>query len=177
MHGDPWTEERDQELRQWCANGRSNKEIAELAGRTEEAISQHKHNLGLRGGSATCQREGCGAPVVQGANGRPGNYCSQVCARWDWYEATEGHKSPVEIKGVCAYCGKSFARMVKHVGPGQSESGLASYCSRDCDKAAWYERRKAGPGGAEFMRERSERSIRRHLERGRARREAREAAS
>jgi len=36
MHGDPWTEEADQELRQF-ANGRSNKEIAELAGRSERA--------------------------------------------------------------------------------------------------------------------------------------------
>jgi hypothetical protein len=155
MHGDPWTEERDQELRQWFANGRSNKEMAELAGRTEEAIGKRKQFLGLRGGSATCQREGCGAPVVQGAT-RPANYCSQTCAEWAHYEATEGHKSLVEVKGVCAHCGKSFARMVRPLrGAG---TGLSAYCSRDCDKAAWYERRKAEPGWQEFMRVRSERS-------------------
>jgi len=167
MNGDPWTDERDQELRQWFANGRSNKEIAELAGRTEEAIEQRKHRLGLRGGSATCQREGCGAPVVQGANGRPANYCSEVCAGWAWYEAEVGHKSLVEVKGVCAYCKKPFARMVRPLrGAG---TGLAAYCSRDCDKAAWYQRRKAEPGWQEFMRERSLRSLRRYYERREAR--------
>jgi hypothetical protein len=160
MHGDPWTEERDQELRQWAANGRSNKELAELAGRTEEAIEQHKHRLGLRGGSATCQREGCGAPVVQPANGRPGNYCSTACANWAHYEATEGHKPSTEVKGVCAYCAQPFARMVRPIAGGGQ--GLSAYCSRDCDKAAWYERMKAGPDGQAFMRERSERSIRRY---------------
>lgn len=127
MNGDPWTDERDQELRQWFANGRSNKEIAELTGRTEDAIEQRKHLLGLRGGSATCRR--CGAPLIK-KNGRPGNYCNQVCAAWSRYEAGIGHKPLVEIKGVCAHCGKPFARMMKPWGRGQGESGLSAYCSQ-----------------------------------------------
>src|ERR1035437_5414338 len=97
MNGDPWTDERDQELRRWFANGRSNKELAELTGRTEDAISHRKALLGLRGGSATCQR--CGVPLVQGAP-RPANYCSPACATWAHYEAQVGHKPLVEIKGV-----------------------------------------------------------------------------
>jgi hypothetical protein len=155
MNGDPWTEQHDQELRQWFANGRSNKEIAELAGRTENAIVKHKGLLGLRGGSATCQR--CGALVVQKA-GRPANYCSTACANWGYYEVIEGHKSLVEVKGVCAYCEKPFARMVRPRGQSPAGSAASAYCSRDCDKAAWYQRQKSGPGGHEFMRVRSERT-------------------
>jgi hypothetical protein len=156
MHADPWTKELNQELRQWFANGRSNREIAELTGRTENAIEQHKHRLGLRSGSATCQR--CGLPLKK-KNGRPANYCNEVCARWARYEAETGHKPPVEIKGVCAHCEKPFARMVRPMrGPG---AAFSAYCSRDCDKAAWYLRQKTGPGGREFMRVRSERSLRR----------------
>jgi hypothetical protein len=162
MHGDPWTQERDQELRQWHEDGRSNKEIAELTGRTDEAIEQHKHRLGLRGGSDTCQR--CGLPLRK-KNGRPGNYCGQPCENWARYEAQHGHRPPVEIKGVCAYCGKDFARTVKPRGRGQSESGQSAYCSRDCDKAAWYQRMKAGPAGQAFLAERSARSLRRYYER------------
>jgi len=156
MNGDPWTIEADQELRQWFANGRSNKEMAELTGRTEDAITQHKHRLGLRGGSATCQRSGCGLPLIR-KNGRPGNYCSQVCSTWPLYEVTVGHKSPVEVKGVCAYCKKPFARTKKPTGP-RGLTAASAYCSRDCDKAAWYLREKAKPGGREFMAVRNERS-------------------
>jgi hypothetical protein len=154
MNGDPWTDERDQELRQWFANGRSNKEMAELLGRTEDAIVQRKHRLGLRSGSATCQR--CGLPLTK-KDGRPANYCTRTCEQWARYEAGVGHKPSVEVKGVCVHCGKPFARTV---GPqGRESSAASAYCSRDCDKAAWYLREKAGPGGREFMRERSQRSI------------------
>ena len=153
MNGDPWTAEADQELRQWYANGRSNREIAELAGRTKDAIGRRKAFLGLRGGSATCRR--CGAPVKKSIT-RPANYCTTECAEWAHYEATVGHKPSVEVKGVCAYCKKPFARMVRPLrGAG---TGLSAYCSRDCDKAAWYERRKAEPGWQEFMRVRAERA-------------------
>jgi hypothetical protein len=166
MNGDPWTDEGEQELRQWFANGRSNKEIAELTGRSVWAIERRKHLLGLRSGSATCQR--CGAPLIK-KNGRPGNYCNQVCAAWSRYEAGIGHLPMVEVKGVCAHCEKPFARTVRPWGPGQLQSAAAAYCSRDCDKAAWYQREKAGPDGQEFMRVRSQRSI----ERWRRRRKAR----
>jgi hypothetical protein len=154
MHGDPWTIEADQELRQWYANGRSNKEMAELAGRTYDAIMKRKAHLGLRGGSATCRL--CGVPLVQGA-GRPANYCSQACAEWAHYEATVGHKPLVEVKGVCAYCKKPFARTQRPWGR-PNKSALSAYCSRDCDKAAWYLRRKSEPGWQEFMRVRAERA-------------------
>lgn len=107
MHGDPWTDQANQELRQWSADGRSNREIAELTGRTEDAITQQKHRLGLRGGSATCQR--CGASLMK-KDGRPANYCSRACEHWARYEAEHGHRPLVEIKGVCAHCGESFAR-------------------------------------------------------------------
>jgi hypothetical protein len=153
-NGDPWTGECDQELRQWSANGRSIKEMAELTGRTGDAISHRKALLGLRGGSATCRR--CGAPVKKSPT-RPANYCTTECAEWAHYEATVGHKPSVEVKGVCAHCEKPFARMVGPTGP-QGPTAAAAYCSRDCDKAAWYLRQKTGPRGREFMRERSERS-------------------
>jgi len=155
MHGEPWTEEHDQELRQWFANGRSGKEIAKLAGRTVDAIGRRKQVLGLRGGSATCRL--CGAPVKKSVS-RPANYCTTECATWAHYEATVGHKPMVEIKGVCAHCGKSFARTVKPTHQHPRTSGQSAYCSRDCDKAAWYQRQKASSAGREFMAVRSQRS-------------------
>jgi len=151
-----WTEECNQELRDLYANGRSNKELAELTGRTVHAIERRKHLLGLHGGSPTCRR--CGVPLEQGGAHRPANYCSRECERWGFYEATVGHQPMVEIKGVCAHCRKPFARIVKPTGRGQKESGLAAYCSRDCDKAAWYQRMKAGPAGPAFMRSRNKRT-------------------
>jgi len=155
MNGEPWTIEADQDLRQWFANGRSNKELAKLTGRTVDAIVKHKGLLGLRGGSATCQR--CGAPLKK-KNGRPGNYCSRTCENWGSYEVKVGHKPMVEVKGVCAHCEKPFARMVRSKGHDAGQSGLSEYCSRDCDKAAWYLRQKSGPGSREFMRVRAERA-------------------
>ena len=171
MHGDPWTKEADQELRQWFANGRSNKELAKLTGRTVPAIEKRKHLLGIHGGSDKCLR--CGIPIEQGGPHRPAYYCGQVCARWDRYEKETGHKPLVEIKGVCAHCGQPFARTVRTVGHEQGQSGLAAYCSRDCDKAAWYLRVK----NDEDRRRRNTESAKRYYQRNRVRILARQRES
>lgn len=70
----------------------------------------------------------CGKKYIATARS---HYCSQLCERHA-REARRGHIVRGKVR-QCVRCGKTF----------EATNGIQSYCSRDCQKASEWERRKA----------------------------------
>lgn len=139
-HRTPWTESDLQEASALMREGRSNKEIAELIGRTESTTNVMFYRLGLNRGASNCLH--CAAPLPQPDVGRKRRYCDENCRTAE--ERTQRlvtRETTIDPDRQCPYCNGAIPLERQRRG-----SSVVVYCSRTCSQDAWYARKCAAAG-------------------------------
>ena len=129
--------------------GHSNREIAQLIGRTESTTNVMFYRLGLHRGASNCLS--CGAVLAQPAVGRKRRYCNEDCrTSQDRARLRDDRESLLDPARGCAYCGRTIPLDRQRRG-----SSTVLYCSRPCSQDAWYQRKCAAEGRTPAKRQTS----------------------